>query len=103
MPVYQWNKPNHTYKVYEIAQAILENSANDAKVCLRTPTNIQHNCTFLVDQSELRSRDDLKADDCGSWKNNGVRCVVSIASGRVEVIARKRKLNPTRLKMDSTY
>ena len=90
MPIYEWNKPIHTYKVYEVAQAMLENSTNDLKVWHRTPTNIVHNCTFLVNQSRLRFWDDLKADDYGSWKNNGVRAtIVSIASGEVVAITKK--------------
>ena len=47
----------------------------------------------------MTSQDDLKADDCGSWKNNGVRAaVISVASGVVEKEAKSYKT-----KMNSTY
>jgi len=39
----------------------------------------------------LRSREDLKADDCGAWKNNGVRSVVISTGETVEVITREKK------------
>ena len=49
--------------------------------------------TFLVDQSKLKLQSDLKADDCGAWKNNGVCCVVIFLT---TIVARKRKLKPTK-------
>lgn len=82
----------HTYKVNEITQALLETSPVDQKVCHRTPTNVEHNCTFLVDQSKLKLQSDLKVDDCGSWKNNGVRCVIiSVDGERTTVIAQEKE------------
>ena len=97
MPVYEWNPCMHTYKVSEIAQALLESSPTHSNICHRTPTNVEHNCTFLVDQSKLKLQSDLKADDCGAGKNNGVRCVVIFL--RVErqlLLLGKRKLKPTK-------
>ena len=29
------------------------------------------NRSFIVDTSKLKDHDDVLADDCGSWKNNG--------------------------------
>ena len=93
MPVYEWNHSLHTYKVTEIAQALLKSSLTAPKVCHRTPTNVEHNCTFLVNQSKLKSQSDLKVDDCGSWKNDGVRCVIILVnSGKTTVIAREKKV-----------
>ena len=78
----------HTYKVSEIAQTLLESSSTHSKIFHCTPTNVEHNYTFLVDKSKLKLQSDLKADDCGSWKNNGVRCVVIyFDSGKTTVIA----------------
>ena len=77
IPVFEWNKPLHTYKVQDVAQALLCDSKKG--VCFCTPTNIEHNCIFLVDQSKLKSKADLRVDDSGSWKNNGVRCVIIAA------------------------
>ena len=93
MPVYEWNHLLHTYKVTEIAQALLESSLTAPKVCHHTPTNVEHNCTFLVNQSKLKSQSDLKVDDYGSWKNNGIRCVIILVnSGKTTVIAWEKKV-----------
>ena len=59
--------------------------------------NVEHNHTFLVDQSKLKSQSDLKADDCGSWKNNGVSCVVILLIvERRLLLLKERELKPTK-------
>jgi len=56
---------------------------------------------FLVNQTRLRSRDDLKADDHGSWKNNDVRAaVISVASGEVAVIAKEKEIKSYKMKTE---
>jgi len=41
----------------------------------------------------------LKADDCGSWKNNGVRAaVISIASGEASVTAKEKEAKSYKIK-----
>lgn len=49
----------YTYKVNEIAQALLNDSSDDSKICHCAPTNIEYNCTFLIDCSKLRSPADI--------------------------------------------
>ena len=79
-------------KVSKIAQALLESSSTYSKICHCTPRNAEHNCTFLVDQSKLKLQSNLKADDCGSWKNNGVCCVVIYFDSRkTTVVAREKE------------
>ena len=41
-------------------------------MCKTTPRAIQHNVTFLVDRKHLKHEDDIKSDDMGAWRNNGV-------------------------------
>lgn len=40
-------------------------------LCISQPVNVAHNVTFLVDNSLLKSRDDIKCDDMGVWKHTG--------------------------------
>ena len=98
LPVYEWNSPLHTYNVTDIAQAILTISTDDSRIFHRAPTNVEHNCTFLIDQSKLRSPADIKADDSGSWKNNGVcNVVILISNSDVSIVARGKDIKNNRL------
>ena len=82
----------------DIAQAILTISTDDSRICHRAPTNVEHNCTFLIDRSKLRSPADIKADDSGSWKNNGVRnVVILISNSDVSIVARGKDIKNNRL------
>jgi hypothetical protein len=68
---------------------VVEKSGIEDKVCHITPTNVEHNCTFIVDRSYLKDPDDIKADDGGSWKNNGVRyTIVSWRNKKATIISR---------------
>ena len=42
-------------------------------ICTEQPTGCRFSATFIVDVSQLRHRDDIRADDLGVWKNCGVR------------------------------
>jgi len=85
--VFKWNASLHTYKVDEIAKALLTIS-DDSRICHCTLTSIEHNCSFLIDRSKLSSLADLKADDSGSWKNNGICSVVIIVvNGSVSIMS----------------
>lgn len=42
-----------------------------------------------MDTSKLKCIDDVYSDDCGVWRNNGVRpCIVSWKKGDATVVAR---------------
>ena len=98
LPAFEWNHSMHTYKVNEIAQALLNDSSHHSKICHCAPTNVEHNCTFLIDQSKLKSPADIKADDSGSWKNNGVRSVViSVANDDVLIVAREKEIKRSKI------
>ena len=88
----------HTYKVNEIVQALLNDSSDGSKICHRVPTNIEHNCTFLIDRSKLKSPADVKADDNGSWRNNGVRSVIIfVANDDVSIVAREKEIKSSKI------
>ena len=38
-------------------------------VCTHQPLHVEHNRTFVVDLESLKSHEDVKCDDIGSWKN----------------------------------
>ena len=42
-------------------------------LCTSPPINVSYNVTFLVDTRKLRKPNDLKCDNMGTWRNNGVR------------------------------
>ena len=87
IPVFEWNA--HTFNVSEIVEILLNTAAFSNMVCVRTPNNVQRNCTFLVGQTKLKNVADLRADDSGSWKNNGVRCViVAVTEEEISIAAR---------------
>ena len=66
-----------TYGLSEIISIVVDEKNTEGKTCSIVPINVEHNCTFVVDSSKLESPKDVRADDCGSWRNNGVRpCLV---------------------------
>ena len=68
------------------------------------PVIIEHICTFVVDQSQLAHAHDVRADDCGVWKNNGMRpCVVTWDSKDAAIVARGAKQCKECQKMNRTY
>ena len=54
------------------------------------PINVENNCTFIVDFSKLECPEDIRSDDCGVWRNNGVRVsIVSWNNDEAKVISRR--------------
>ena len=35
--------------------------------------NVAHNCVFMVDLDRLPHHEDVKCDNLGSWRNNGIK------------------------------
>ena len=90
--MFEWNA--HTYSVQEIVDTLLNSAASSNMVCFCTPNDIKHNCTFLVDQTKLKHAADLRANDSGSWKNNGVRTViVADREGSVSIVVQEKMSN----------
>ena len=47
------------------------NPPDPSRICSIPPRCVMKNRSFIVDTSKLKDHDDVLADDCGSWKNNG--------------------------------
>ena len=41
-------------------------------ICSKQPIGVTHTSTFFVDSAILGHRDDIRCDDLGVWKNEGV-------------------------------
>lgn len=67
-PVFSWRRT--AYKSKKILEILLANYDQDV-LCTATPLNVGHNVAFLVDNSKLKSIDDIRCDDMGSWINGG--------------------------------
>lgn len=49
---------------------MLHEHENDS-VCVSTPINIAHNVTFLIDNTKMKMKEDIKCDDMGVWLHTG--------------------------------
>lgn len=88
IPVFEQNNGARTYRLSDILNIVVDKMNTEGKVCSKVPINVEHSCTFVVDSSKLGLLNDVRAEDCVSWCNNGVRpCVVSWKSKKVAVIA----------------
>ena len=65
LPIFSRRTQIRTSSLYTV-KAILDTSAD--LVCTKHPTNININCTFVVDSGSLLDSEDTKCDDCGTWK-----------------------------------
>lgn len=75
--MYERNASTHSYGMKETLSLIVDGDIDESKVCKTVPVNVKHNCTFIVNLSSLAHPNDLHADDCGSWKNNGVKLCIT--------------------------
>ncbi len=72
---------------------LVDRQVDDSQICEIAPVNVEHNCTFIVDLSKLKHPSDICADDCGVWRNNGVRpCVVHWEKHDATITARGSSL-----------
>jgi hypothetical protein len=68
-PVY--SKSRNVLPAKEVLTLLTEKGAFSlSRVCHRQPLHVQHHRTFIVDISSLRSPNDIKCDDMGSWRNH---------------------------------
>ena len=59
------------YTALELVKILLDENQNKNYVCKKQPLRITQSKVFLIDTSNLDDPDDLKADDLGSWRNDG--------------------------------
>ena len=43
------------------------------RVCSKQPIGVTESCTFIVDMTKLNHRYDIRSDDLGVWKHDGVK------------------------------
>lgn len=70
IPIFKWAN-----KLLSPAQAVPNMLAPFLKgmYCKTTPRcAIGHNVTFLVNKTYVKHEEDIKSDDIGAWRNNGV-------------------------------
>ena len=81
---------SHGYFATELARVLMNKDINTDKVCHVQPLGVTKNATFIVDIDDVMFSD-LKADDLGTWKNNGTKSTyfsmsvngsVAVASGK---------------------
>lgn len=93
LPVYERNATVRSYGMKETCSLLVDRQIDDIKVCKTSPVNIEHDCTFVIDQSKLAHSDDIRADDCDVWRNNGERlCIVTWQNEDAAIVARGAKL-----------
>ena len=63
----------NTENTSSVVSLLLGHKVQSRHICQSVPKNVNYNGTFLIDTSDLRSLEDIKCDDMGSWTNNGVR------------------------------
>ena len=59
------------YSTAELVQILLDKKRHSGFVCHRQPFRVTESKVFLIDTDKLDHHDDIKADDLGSWKNDG--------------------------------
>ena len=67
-PVFSWTRKAYTCQ--GLVKLLLQEYEPEV-VCISQPVNVAHNVCFVVDNTMLKSRDDLKCDDMGAWKHTG--------------------------------
>ncbi|CAB4040557.1 Hypothetical predicted protein [Paramuricea clavata] len=67
LPVYQWGSENTSSG--DVLKILLK-PVEEALLCKKPPKSVSHNVCFLLDTTLLKSSNDWKCDDLGSWKHN---------------------------------
>ena len=69
IPLYSSDAPN--YLVESVVEIIFNAPKN--KICSKQPIGATKSCTFVVNLAKLQHRDDIRSDDLGVWKSDGVK------------------------------
>ena len=75
-----------SYSVEDAVRITLQPNQN---ICTQQPIGCHISSTFVIDLSALDERDDIKADDLGVWKNQGVRstyCSIKWENDKIQKI-----------------
>ena len=71
MPVYGY--PKRGYNIEQIVHILVQPNFDARLLCKTNPISVENNVSFVVDVSKLSNRNDVRADDLGSWKCTGSR------------------------------
>jgi hypothetical protein len=94
--------------VERLVEILLLNPDKD-RICQRRPIGCQENASFVIDTTKLNHYEDYKADDLGSFRNNGNKAyVVETKENRVSsaaVLPKKFRfpLKPGQIPVKKTY
>ena len=73
LPVY--GHPRRGYSCEELVHILLDPIFKDQLLSTTHPVSVEHNVSFVIDISCLSNPNDVRADDLGSWKCTGSRCI----------------------------
>ena len=59
------------FSAAELVRILLDKECQSGLVCYQQPLRVTTSKVFIVDTNKLDHHDDLKADDLGTWKNDG--------------------------------
>ena len=71
LPVYAY--PKKGYKKEQIVHILLDPKFDKQYLCDDHPTLVENNVAFVVNLSKLNCKDDVRADDLGTWVCTGSR------------------------------
>lgn len=101
LPVYEHRKKGYCKE--QIAEILCDPSLDKKFICSTHPVLVEHNVSFIIDLSKLKDRNDVRADDLGTWKCSGSRiftffiechrngCSVSQSNSRGAVVGIRRQ------------
>ena len=72
----------------ELIHVLLTDNMDSRKICGTRPLAVSQNATFIIDLDRVQF-DDLKADDLGSWKQNGSKRTYFRLDDRGQVLYRQ--------------
>lgn len=91
LPVFQ--RKCVEYTVPEVVTTLLGNISEE-KVHNTQPVSVEHNCTFVVKLSCVANPSDLRADDCGAWRHQGVWKTWAVIDDKGSIISQSQKCAP---------
>lgn len=92
LPVYKHT--SHRYNAQKIVEVLLNPKLSVDRIATTRPVCVQDNVAFVVDVSKLDKKEDIRADDLGSWHCNGkrfIRCAVDANGTVTELITNSKR------------
>lgn len=92
LPVYEHT--NRRYNAEKIVKVLLNPNIPVGRVSTSQPVCVQDNVTLIVDLSKLHTKEDIRADDLGSWHCNGkrfIKCEVDDEGNVIEIVTQARR------------